>query len=244
MKKKMFSVVLLFGFVFTLFACSGSKSSELVGEYYDISEYGEDLEMTIKEDGGGSVGNLAITRVDFEKGQVTVSGDLGEKTFNLEYKDGKVTNPLDDYDIYKKGTKAFDEAIKKRDNEKKEQELKEEKNKKQAESFSKSNELHEIVKYIDTAPVTTNLFVETTKRSGEYVASYVDFDGTQYEVVSEYKIKSDLDSVVRSMYYRYYIRLKDGKLDLSTLSDNIVSELTTDSTYFEDMIRVEDKLKD
>ncbi|OBZ00623.1 hypothetical protein BBG03_03310 [Streptococcus dysgalactiae subsp. equisimilis] len=112
MKKMFIFLVGLFTAVI-LSACSTSKAGELEGKYYSISDVDASLAMTITAEGGGSIGRFAITEVDPEKGQVTFSSDLGEVTRNLEYKDGKVKDPIYEYDIYKKGTKAFDKAMKK-----------------------------------------------------------------------------------------------------------------------------------
>ncbi|WP_180273290.1 hypothetical protein [Streptococcus suis] len=244
MKKKIFALLLLIlPFVF-LTACS--NQSELDGEYYWVRDIDEIL--VVKIDGEkATVYSEGVHSATVDKKMETfeVSGFMNP-TVKYSYKDGILKANLSgiEREFYKKDSKAYDEAIKIRDNKLKEQELKENENKKQAESFSKSDELYEIVDYIDTASVTDGSLQKTTKRSGEYVASYVGFDGVQYEIVNEYKVKSPLDNKDYSKYYGCYISLKDGGVDLSTLSDNSVSELITDSVYFENMVRVEDKLKD
>lgn len=111
MKKKMFGLLVLMFSVFALAACSSNK---LDGEYYWIIKDGGRLMMTISGT-GGSVDedgqDFAIVAVDHENGQITVSTDFGEKTYNLNYQDGKVDAPgYGEY--YKKGSKAYDEIMK------------------------------------------------------------------------------------------------------------------------------------
>ncbi|MEN4317188.1 hypothetical protein [Streptococcus pyogenes] len=61
---------------------------------------------TIKADGQ----EFAITKVDNDKSQVTISGDYGERTYNLNpTKDGRVDGPGSSYKsyLYKEGSEAL-----------------------------------------------------------------------------------------------------------------------------------------
>lgn len=112
MKKKLVGLLVLVFSVFALAACS--SKSELDGKYYWIVEDGGRLKMTISGTSGSidlDGQDFAITNVDREKGQITVSTDFGEKTYNLNYKDGKVDGP--EYgEYYKKGSNAYNEIMK------------------------------------------------------------------------------------------------------------------------------------
>lgn len=245
-------ILLVFASVVTvLFLVACNSKNELDGKYYKIYE-GDPYALVFEIEGDKGYyypdGEKVEMRIDKERNVFSYTG-WGGIVFELKYthdENGILSceGSFGSETAYKEGSKAYNDELKKRDKKINEKELKEEKNKKQAETFSKSDELYEIVDYINTASVTDGSLQKTTKRPGEYVASYVDFDGVQYEIVSEYKVKSQLDNKDYSKYYRCYIGLKDGVIELSTLSDNSVSELITDSTYFENMIRVEDKLKD
>lgn len=114
MKKKLFGLLILVFSVFALVACS--SKSELDGKYYWITEDGGRLMMTISGTGGNVDGDgrdFAIVNVDNEKGQITVSTDFGEKTYNLNYQEGKVDSPGGYGEYYQKGSKAFEEIMNK-----------------------------------------------------------------------------------------------------------------------------------
>ncbi|HEN0625057.1 hypothetical protein ASN88_01019 [Streptococcus parauberis] len=113
MKKKMLGILVLALSSLFLVACTNNS---LDGEYYWINDGRNELEMTIKGNGGSihsDGSDFAITNVDSDNKQITVSTDFGEKTFNIKLnKDGKGYSP-NNHVVYKKGTKACDEALKK-----------------------------------------------------------------------------------------------------------------------------------
>ena len=116
MKKKLIGLLVLMLSLIFMVACS--SKSELNGKYYLINSSEVRLRMVIS-DNGGSVDwdgkDYAIVNVDDSNKQVTVSTDFGDKTYNLHYKDGKAIFPSNNNkdEVYKQGTKAFDEAMKK-----------------------------------------------------------------------------------------------------------------------------------
>ncbi|HGD5054571.1 TPA: hypothetical protein ACJR8T_000483 [Streptococcus agalactiae] len=113
MKKKLVGFIVLVLSTLILVACSNDS---LEGEYYWINKYRNDLEMTITSN-AGSVDvdgkDYAIVKVDNENKQITVSTDYGNRTFNMKLtKEGKAVSPSD-HIVYKKGSKACEEALKK-----------------------------------------------------------------------------------------------------------------------------------
>ncbi|ELY5748213.1 hypothetical protein RYR35_001457 [Streptococcus iniae] len=113
MKKKFLGLLILTLSAIVLVACS---SNSLDGEYYWINDSRNELEMTVTGNGGSvhSDGHdYAITKVDSENKQITVSTDFGDRTFNIKLtKDGEAISPSE-HTVYKKGSKACKEALKK-----------------------------------------------------------------------------------------------------------------------------------
>lgn len=113
MKSKLFGLIVLVFSAMFLVACSNDS---LDGEYYWINEYGNELEMTISGNGGSAYfdgRDRAITNVNKENKQITVSTGYGDRTFNIKLtKEGEAVSPRN-HIVYKKGTKACKEALKK-----------------------------------------------------------------------------------------------------------------------------------
>ncbi|MGT2907791.1 hypothetical protein [Streptococcus dentiloxodontae] len=97
-----------------LVACSNQNS--LDGEYYEIDEYSNDKIVVIKGDEGtvdaeGATRNMTIN-TDLKTFEVS---DFVNPTVTYKYKDGVLTANFtgSDETYYKKGTEAYEKALKK-----------------------------------------------------------------------------------------------------------------------------------
>lgn len=109
MKKILILVVVGF-FAICLVACANQS---LDGEYYLIKDLTNRRAVIIDGDSGEFEGEeLTITNVNEEDNQLTYQGFFGEKTVNYTLSDNGVLE-IEDEVYYKKGSKAYKEALKK-----------------------------------------------------------------------------------------------------------------------------------
>ncbi|MDV5987547.1 hypothetical protein KB575_00495 [Streptococcus canis] len=108
--KKIFGLISLLVMSLILVACSSSQN--LDGEYYWVSERSLDLKFEIKGDKGyyKEDSTKYPMKIDVETSTLTHEGIYG--SYKFEYSsDGKMN--VDGQDYYKKGSKAYKEALKK-----------------------------------------------------------------------------------------------------------------------------------
>ncbi len=116
MKKKMLGILVLSLSSLFLVACSGNS---LNGKYYRVYDGEKTMVMEINDNGGSlevDGQDFAIVNVDNDNNQVTISGDRGDKTFNLNpTKNGRIDEPATNYKsyLYKEDSEALKQALKK-----------------------------------------------------------------------------------------------------------------------------------
>lgn len=115
MKKKLLGLIVFALSAIFLVACS---KNSLDGKYYRVYNGEKTLIMSIKGNGGSidfDGKDFAIVNVDNDSKQVTISGELGNRTYNLNpTKDGRVNEPGIGYKtyLYKEDSKALEHALK------------------------------------------------------------------------------------------------------------------------------------
>lgn len=237
--KKLLALVAVGLALLFLVACSGQ---DLDGEYYWINEYRNEPILTIK-DGKGvlrSEGTHSV-KVNEKLKTFEISGFF-DSTVEYEYKDGALTANLTGTEgpYYKKGSKAYKEALEKRKFALKKEKEKKEKSRKKAKQMSTTNEVKEVVTFI-----TDTLYKDRISSSREYILqdSYISYDEDYeiYEIYNVYHVKDNAEGEEYDSVYSVSVKENNEKLDVSNLEEpNLVNTSYEEpDDYFKDTTKIE-----